>query len=142
MKIRAIGVIACLAESSGEGVFVPFYATVMPVILACSQIPPAGPEAWQLISAAIKGVTVVGQSIASDETTESQYIQSAGQLMQFIVPIVQQKGLPLISPSISSSQLAPALQPFWEHPTSIYPSRLTCFAEEGNCSARHFSDGK
>jgi hypothetical protein len=90
VKIRAIGAIACLAESSGEGVFVPFYSNVMPVLLACSQIPPASPEAWQLISSAIEGVTVVGQAIASDETTKAEYIQSAGQIMQFIVPIVQQ----------------------------------------------------
>jgi hypothetical protein len=89
VKIRAIGAIACLAESSGEA-FVPFYSTVMPALFACSQIPPASPEAWQLISAAIEGVTVVGQSIAPDETIKCQYIQSAEQLMQFIVPIVQQ----------------------------------------------------
>ena len=90
VKIKAIGAVACLAEASGEA-FAPFYAFIMPGLLTCSQMQHRGNhEINQLIGASIESATIVGQAIASDETTCATYREDARQIMQFVVPNLQQ----------------------------------------------------
>lgn len=90
VKIRAIGAVACLAEAGGEA-FAPFYASIMPGLLTCSQMQHRGNhEMTQLIGAAIESATIIGQATEADETTRARYVTDAQQIMQFIVPILQQ----------------------------------------------------
>ena len=90
VKIRAIGAVACLAEASGEA-FAPFYASIMPGLLTCSQMQHRGNhEMTQLIGAAIESATIVGQATEADEATRARYVTDGQQIMHFIVPILQQ----------------------------------------------------
>ena len=90
VKIRAIGAVACLAEASGEA-FAPFYASIMPGLLTCSQMQHRGShEMTQLIGAAIESATIVGQATEADETTRAHYVTDAQQIMNLIVPMLQQ----------------------------------------------------
>ena len=90
VKIRAIGAVACLAEASGEA-FAPFYASIMPGLLTCSQMQHRGNhEMTQLVGAAIESATIVGQATEADEATRAQYVTDAQQIMNLIVPMLQQ----------------------------------------------------
>jgi hypothetical protein len=90
VKIRAIGAVACLAEASSEA-FAPFYGTIMPGLLACSQLPhSSSPDITQLIAAAVESATIIGQAIEADENCRALYVADAGRIMDFIIPILQQ----------------------------------------------------
>lgn len=68
VKIRAIGAVACLAQSSGEA-FVPFYGDVMPGLLGCTQLPSQSFEMSRLRGAAMEAATIVGQAISETNRT-------------------------------------------------------------------------
>jgi len=63
VKIRAIGAVACLAQSAEEA-FVPYYGDVMPGLLGCTQLPSQSYEMSRLRGAAMEAATIVGQAVS------------------------------------------------------------------------------
>lgn len=72
VKIRAIGAVACLAQSS-EDAFCPFYSDVMPGLLGCTQFPSPSYEMSRLRGSAMEAATIVGQAV-SESNRKYQYV--------------------------------------------------------------------
>ncbi len=75
VRVRAMNATACLAEAS-EDAFCPFYAHVMPGLLACVQLPQV-----DIASAALQSLTIVGQAVGKD-----MFQPDATQVLSWIVP--------------------------------------------------------
>jgi hypothetical protein len=75
VRVRAMNATACLAEASEED-FRPFYAHVMPGLLACVQLPQV-----DIASAALRSLTIVGQSVGKE-----MFQSDATQVLSWIVP--------------------------------------------------------
>lgn len=67
-KIRAIGVVACLAQSAEEAL-VPYYGDVMPGLLGCTQLQSQSYEMSHLRGAAMEAATIVGQAVSECNRT-------------------------------------------------------------------------
>ena len=63
VKIRAIGAVACFAQSAQEA-FVPYYGDVMPGLLGCTQLPSQSYDMSRLRGAAMEAATIVGQAVS------------------------------------------------------------------------------
>ena len=75
VRVRAMKATACLAEAAQED-FCPFYAHVMPGLMACAQVPQV-----DIASAALQSLTIVGQAVGKD-----MYQNDAVQVMSWIIP--------------------------------------------------------
>lgn len=77
VRVRAMNATACLAEASEEE-FRPFYANVMPGLLACVQLPQV-----DIASAALQSLTIVGQAVGKD-----MFHPHATQVLSWIIPVL------------------------------------------------------
>ena len=60
VRVRAMNATACLAEGSGEA-FRPYYAHIMPGLLASIQLPQT-----DIATAALQSLTIVGRAVGKD----------------------------------------------------------------------------
>ena len=91
VKIRAIGAVACLAQSS-EDAFCPFYSNVMPGLLGCTQLPSPSYEMSRLRGAAMEAATIVGQAVSESNRKYLSvvfYTWKAASLLIFFAPYLQ-----------------------------------------------------
>jgi len=77
VRVRAMDAIACLAEASEES-FCPYYAGVMPGLLACTQVPQS-----DVASAALQSLTIVGQAVGKE-----MFLSDATQILSWIIPVL------------------------------------------------------
>lgn len=77
VRVRAMNATACLAEAS-EDAFCPFYAHVMPGLMACSQVPQV-----DVASAALQSLTIVGQAVGKE-----MFHSDAAQVLSWIVSVL------------------------------------------------------
>jgi hypothetical protein len=78
-QVRAVGAIACLAQATEES-FQSFYTNVMPGLLGLAQS-----QNVDLAGAAVQAATIVGQAVGIE-----YFEQDAQQLMQWMLPVLQQ----------------------------------------------------
>jgi len=93
VRVRAIGATACLAQASGGEAFTPYYSRILPGLLATAQLPVV-----DLAGAAIEAATIIGQAVGKEI-----FQSDAHQLLQWILPALQQ---PSESPLLDSLLLA------------------------------------
>ena len=98
-KVRAMGATACLATSVGAEAFGPYYATIMPGLLAMAQQPIV-----DLASAAVEAATIVGQAVGKE-----MFQNDAHQLLQWIVPTLSVDN-PLEQVLLSCARIASVLE--------------------------------
>jgi len=79
-QVRAMGAVACLAESVGEK-FCPFYDQIMPGLLATAQSPTI-----ELTGAAVEAATIVGTAVGLEV-----FRDDANQLLSWILPVLQSR---------------------------------------------------
>jgi hypothetical protein len=77
-RVRAMGAVACLAESVGEK-FSPFYGQIMPGLLATAQL-----STIELTGAAVEAATIVGRAVGLEK-----FRDDANQLLAWILPVLQ-----------------------------------------------------
>jgi len=77
VRVRAMNATACLAEASEEA-FQPYYAHVMPGLLACVQLPQV-----DIATAALQSLTILGQAVGKE-----MFRSDAEQVLSWIVPIL------------------------------------------------------
>lgn len=65
-QVRAIGVVACLAEAAGEE-FGRYYGDVVPILASLTETPSTQYEASRLRGAAVEAVTIIGQSLGESQ---------------------------------------------------------------------------
>lgn len=75
VKIRAIGAVACLAETAGDA-FCPFYGDVMPGLLGCIQLPGTSYEMARLRGASMEAATIVGQAVSESNRKQCVFLLS------------------------------------------------------------------
>jgi len=93
VRIRAMNATACLAEASEEA-FRPFYAHVMPGLLACIQSPQV-----EVASAALQSLTIVGQAVGKD-----MFQSDATQVLSWIIPVLPSNNITGEKPSSFASE--------------------------------------
>jgi hypothetical protein len=93
VRVRAMNATACLAEASEEA-FRPFYAHVMPGLLACIQVPQI-----DVASAALQSLTIVGQAVGKD-----MFLSDATQVLSWIVPVLSINNTNVEKPSSFASE--------------------------------------
>jgi len=77
VRVRAMNATACLAEASEEA-FRPFYAHVMPGLLACIQLPQV-----DVATAALQSLTIVGKAVGKE-----MFQSDATQVLSWIIPVL------------------------------------------------------
>ena len=92
VRVRAMNAIACLAEASEES-FCPYYAGVMPGLMACTQVPHV-----DVASAALQSLTIVGQAVGKE-----MFQSDATQILSLIIPILPSNNTNGQNPSSLSS---------------------------------------
>jgi len=90
IRVRAMNATACLAEACDEA-FCPYYAHVMPGLLACVQLPQV-----DVATAALQSLTILGQAVGKE-----MFESDAKQVLSWIVPVLP-KGASDSSDSSSS----------------------------------------
>jgi len=93
VRVRAMNATACLAEASEEA-FRPFYAHVMPGLLASIQVPQI-----DVASAALQSLTIVGQAVGKD-----MFQSDATQVLSWIVPVLSVNNTNAEKPSTFASE--------------------------------------
>ncbi|CAJ1951966.1 unnamed protein product [Cylindrotheca closterium] len=79
-RVRAMGALACLAESVEEKFF-PFYRDVMPGLLLTARLPIV-----ELTGAAVEAATIVGRAVGLEV-----FRDDAKQLLSWILPVLQSR---------------------------------------------------
>lgn len=79
-RVRAMGAIACLAESLGEK-FCPVYGQIMPGLLETAQLPNV-----ELTGAAVEAATIVGRAVGLEV-----FRDDAIQLLSWVLPVLQSR---------------------------------------------------
>ena len=82
-QVRAIGVIACLAEAAREN-FVPYYSNIVPALFACARLEIDRAEISKLRGAAVETITIIGLSIGPEN--KDVFIPDAELLMRVLLP--------------------------------------------------------
>lgn len=90
VQVRAVGALACFAERAGAE-FGPWYAQVMPQLLAMAQQPGDTFEKRCLAGASLEAASIVGQAVDAPELFHNEAIQ----IMNWAVQVLQNPPIPM-----------------------------------------------
>jgi hypothetical protein len=97
VRVRAMNAVACLAQSSKDA-FAPFYAGIMPGLLASTQVPQS-----EIAAAALQSLTIVGQSVGKE-----MFREDATKVLSSIIPALPTSGNAQGASSLATEDLLTA----------------------------------